>query len=392
MTQVTECICKDGYWRPDGLRGSFSNYEFCGCFAHVTLAYWAGEECLPCPSGARCEFGLVLPAAVEMLPPYPDPEPQDGSPRWAQAISAEQSEDSYKLSHFGSIGSRGAAYMCRTEFGDVVQALNGGLRKFRQSTEYTALCARYKSIDCDLNEAQWLNAKTSANPKAADHPTSRADIAIGTEADWGEYNYIEDGELKGFDIELTKAVCKAAGKTCAIATVPWQSVWPKGYPEFGWETNPKAYPGIGTNSGWFHCTSGTRNTIARQQSTAFTHRYTTIKDHAGFVTANLSPIAANAEGRTVAVVDGWAATDFLRQNSGVSKQFNPSNIIAPRSSDDLWMMLEANDVDAVYADSSRANEYLRSRLNAKSLPYFFVDGVRHSAEKTLTGNISYVFT
>jgi ABC-type amino acid transport substrate-binding protein len=134
----------------------------------------------------------------------------------------------YEKSHFSSIGSRGIAYSCQPEFGDVVQALNDGLRKLKSTAEYTALCDRYPSIACDPNRMKWLNAKTSANPKAADHPAHRADIVIGTEADYDKFNYIDAGELKGFDIELTKAVCKAAGKVCAIITVPWQSVWPKG--------------------------------------------------------------------------------------------------------------------------------------------------------------------
>ena len=38
------------------------------------------------------------------------------------------------------------------------------------------------------------------------------------------FNYIKDGVLGGFDIELTQAVCAAVNKTCAIVTVPWQSV------------------------------------------------------------------------------------------------------------------------------------------------------------------------
>ena len=257
--------------------------------------------------------------------------------------------------------------MCRPEFGDAAQALNEGLRKFKKTAEYTALCARYPSIACDPNEAQWLNAKTSANPQAADHPTSRADIVIGTEADFGDYNYIEDGELKGFDIELTKAVCKAAGKVCAIVTVPWQSVWAKSYPELGWESNPKTYPGIGTNSAWFHCTSGTYNTIERQQSAAFTDSYTDeAKDHAGFVTAKGSDITANAAGKTVAVVGAWATGEFFLRNSGASKRFNPSNVTVLPTREDVWKMLRAGAVDAVYMGSSEANKFLKSASNSDS--------------------------
>ena len=308
---------------------------------------------------------------------------QDGSPRWAQTIPVEHRE-LYEKSHFGTIGWQGDAYMCRPEFGDIVQSLNAGLRKFKKSTEYTSLCARYPSIDCDPNEAQWLNAKTSAYPKAADHPTTRADIVIATEAAWQPFNYIEDGELKGFDIELTKAVCKAAGKICAIVTVPWQSVWPEGYPEFGWDTNPKMYPGIGTNSGWFHCTSGTINTLRRQQATAFTDPYSQ-RPKAGFVTPKASPITANAAGKSVAVIAGWAISDFFHQNSGASKQFHPSKITALGTSGDVWAMLEKNAVDAVYIESNKADEYLNSALNAESMPHFFADGIRQSASMVLAG-------
>ena len=115
-----------------------------------------------------------------------------------------------------------------------------------------------------------FSAMTAAAGRRTGHSASEADIVIATEADYLQYNYIRDGMLGGFDIELTQGVCKAAGKTCAIVTVPWQSVWPKTYLELGWESNPKTYPGIGTNNNWYHCTSGTRNTIARSQSTIFT--------------------------------------------------------------------------------------------------------------------------
>ena len=147
-----------------------------------------------------------------------------GNGEAAVFLAAGSNAESYTKMHFGSTGSEGVSYMCRAEFGDIVQMLNQGLRLFKQRAEYKELCDRYPTIDCDMSGTVWANAKTGAHPKVADHPTTRADIVIGTEADWGVHNNIENGELVGFDIELTKAVCKAAGKTCAIVTVPWQSV------------------------------------------------------------------------------------------------------------------------------------------------------------------------
>ena len=144
----------------------------------------------------------------------------------------------FEKRHFKSIGSEGGGYCCRPEFGDVVEALNDGLRKFKGTDAYWVLCDRYPSIACDVEGTQWSNKNTIGN--IADHPTTRADIVIAKEADWGEYNYIEDGMLKGFDIELTREVCKAAGKTCAIVTVPWQSVWPmQVLPGVGVEQHPE---------------------------------------------------------------------------------------------------------------------------------------------------------
>ena len=235
--------------------------------------------------------------------------------------------DSFEKKHFKSIGSEGVAYCCRPEFGDVVEALNDGLRKFKGTDAYRALCDRYPSIACDVEGTQWSNKNAIGN--IADHPTTRADIVIATEADVRPFNYIEDGMLKGFDIELTREVCKAAGKTCAIVTVPWQSVWPKSFPELGWSSNPKTYAGIGMQNTWFHCTSGTRNTLRRRQSTAFTDSYTDKnEDYAGFVVAKSNgSICPNAFGERVAILESQAYTSYFRENNGKGKLFHAARLM-----------------------------------------------------------------
>ena len=196
----------------------------------------------------------------------------------------------YHRQHFAEAGSNGVAYGCRPEFGDVVASLNAGLQRLKNSSEWEALCSRYPTIPCDRTDSgAFVNQKQTdgVGMSVATHPYGRADIVIGTEADWGDYNKIVGGVLGGFDIELTEAVCRHAGKTCAIITVPWQSVWPRtAYAELGWPKNALVYPGEGMNNQWFHCSSGTRNTLQRQQSTAFTDAYTDkSKDYAGFVTS-----------------------------------------------------------------------------------------------------------
>merc|ERR1719482_474363 len=214
----------------------------------------------------------------------------------------------YVMKHDAAGWSNGVAYGCSPEYGDVVAALNTGLVAFKATAAYTTLCAKYPAIDCDTTGATFSNTQGAPYAK---HPATRADIVIGTEADWGVYNKIEDGVLKGFDIELTEAVCAAAGKRCAIVTVPWKSVWPSSYPEFNWDSNSKTYPGHGHNNDWFHCTSGTRNIIARQQSVAFTNPYTDpSKDKAGFVTTDTS-FPADAASKEVGVQAAQATTTYF---------------------------------------------------------------------------------
>ena len=99
-------------------------------------------------------------------------------------------------------------------------------------------------------------------------------------------------------------------------TVPWKSVWPSSYPEFNWDSNSKTYPGHGHNNDWFHCTSGTRNIIARQQSVAFTNPYTDpSKDKAGFVTTDTS-FPADAASKKVGVQASQATTTYFMAQVG----------------------------------------------------------------------------
>ena len=78
---------------------------------------------------------------------------------------------------------------------------------YKASAEYTALCGRYPTIECDTAASTFANAKTKANPELADHPTTRADIVIATEANWGDQNYVRNGVVGGFDVELAREVC-----------------------------------------------------------------------------------------------------------------------------------------------------------------------------------------
>ena len=265
------------------------------------------------------------------------------------------SDNGYTLIHMAAGWSGGLSYGCHPEYGDVVSALNQGLEVFKTTEDYGRLCAKYPSILCDTSGATYANVKTFFSPEIADHPTQRADIVIGTEADFAPHNYIRNGVLGGFDVELTKAVCARAGRTCAIVTVPWQAAWAANYSRFGWPSNSKNYPGEGHQQRWFHCMMGTFNLIARQQSIAFTSPYTDkTQDKAGFVVAAAAASAfpSDAHGRVVGVMNGWSSSTFFLANVG--SVFRPAGVQQFGVRAEMWAALAAGAVDAVYTDASTA--------------------------------------
>ena len=52
--------------------------------------------------------------------------------------------------------------------------------------------------------------------------------------------------------------------------------------------------------------------------------------------------------------------------------------------DDLWAQLETGKVEAVYATTANANEFLQNRRNAKR-PHFHADGEERPVTKVLDG-------
>ena len=223
--------------------------------------------------------------------------------------------------------SNGVSYGCHPEYGDVVKALNRGLVAFKATAEYVRLCQAYPTINCDFAGTTYRNAKTDLHPEIADHPARRADIVIATEADFGEYNYLRMSHgLGGFDVELTKAACALANKTCAVLPAPWGSIWPARYSRFGWGSNTQVYPGEGYQSRWFHCAVGTWNLRPRQQSIAFSHPHTDKSDpDSGFVIAEAhAPAHDRASGMTVGVLAGTASAYFFV--NAVGSLFRPAQV------------------------------------------------------------------
>ena len=151
------------------------------------------------------------------------------------------------------------------------------------------------------------------------------------------------------------------------------AVWPAGYPEFGWATNPKMYPGKGYHGRWFHCAAGTLHDSARQQSIAFTHPYTPPLGHtAGFVS---SPAAqelirtGDFEALRIGAAGGTAPTRYLQQKAGEGQHSllpplalpipNPKEqVVVYASPAEAWQALANGTVHMVYAEAQEARAWM----------------------------------
>ena len=102
------------------------------------------------------------------------------------------------------------------------------------------------------------------------------------------------------------------------------------------------------------------------------------------MTAKGSAIAADAAGKTVAVVSTYVTGQYLLKNSGVNRKFEPRRITEVTTDADAWVMLETGTVDAVYSDTSQADVYLR-RLDDKPSQHFYANGEEQLVATLLAG-------
>jgi len=246
----------------------------------------------------------------------------------------------------------GVSYMCHPSKAHLVTKLNAGLDALKASDKWATLCAKYPTIKCDQAKTQFANWQGS----------EKADIVIGTEADYSPYNNINPvtGLLEGFDVGLTKEVCLAAGVTCAFMTAPWQSMMASNFPNLGWmKTNPKTYSGLGFQNSWFDCSSGSFNIIARQQSLLFSDPYTP-PAAAAFIGKKGATMMADASDVKVGIVGGDATGSFFLAEVAKGTYKPKGGVVKYGNNKELFAGVASEEVHAVFfakASSTAGNGF-----------------------------------
>jgi len=67
---------------------------------------------------------------------------------------------------------------------------------------------------------------TAPDAHAQDQDQARTTIKIGTEGVYPPFNYIEAGQLTGFDVDIARALCERAQLQCEFVTQDWDGMIP----------------------------------------------------------------------------------------------------------------------------------------------------------------------
>ena len=156
-------------------------------------------------------------------------------------------------------------------------------------------------------------------------------IRIGTEGAYPPFNFIDpSGQVQGFDIDVAKALCEAAGAECVFVTQDWDGIIPG--------LLAKKYDAI---------IASMSITEERKQKVDFTKKY--YQTPARFVAKKGSGIEIDKEGlkgKTVGVQRATVSENFIRDKFG-----DMIDIKSYATQDEANMDLASGRLDLVFADS-----------------------------------------
>lgn len=170
----------------------------------------------------------------------------------------------------------------------------------------------------------WIGSASAAGAKPI--------LRVGTEGAYPPFNYVDkDGKVKGFDIDIAKALCKESGMECQFVLQDWDGLIPG--------LIAKKFDAI---------VASMSITDERKQKVDFTHKY--YQTPARFIARKGSGIVISKEGlkgKTVGVQRATIHENFIRDMFG-----DTVNIKAYATQDEANMDLVAGRLDLVIADAT----------------------------------------
>jgi putative lysine/arginine/ornithine/histidine/octopine transport system substrate-binding protein len=186
----------------------------------------------------------------------------------------------------------------------------------------------------------YFYGRTAPTQDAAAVPDKPRVIRFASEGAYPPFNYLDtDGQLKGFDIEIAKAVCERAGITCTFSPQDWDGIIPG--------LLARKYDAIAASMAI---------TPERAKVVAFTKPY--YKTPIRFIIARDSKLVISPEGLQGLKIGVQRATT---SHDYVSKNYAKfSKIVLYDTQDGAYLDLAAGRVQAVVADAIQAMGWLNS--------------------------------
>ncbi|AWM86246.1 transporter substrate-binding domain-containing protein [Microvirga sp. 17 mud 1-3] len=179
-------------------------------------------------------------------------------------------------------------------------------------------------------------AQDTSQPKAPDSPT----IRIAIEGAYPPFNYMENNELQGFEVDLGKALCDVMKADCVFVQHEWEGI----------------QRGL-LNREYDAVMSSLEITEKRQKRLAFSKPYYRIP--AIFIApkeSSLNGVTPSAlAGRKIGATDRSDHLDYLRQN------YKGAEIIPYSTPVEANLDLLVGRIDAVFGDKRALAEFLKSR-------------------------------
>lgn len=172
-------------------------------------------------------------------------------------------------------------------------------------------------------------------------------LTIGTSAEYEPFEYMEDGEYKGFDLELAQAIADDLGLELKIENVDFDTI----------------VPGVASGTKYDMGIAAITATPEREKEVSFTDSYymddqaiVTMTDSTEITGDNYAD-ALNAEGVKIAVQSGSTAEAFAKEN------FPNAELVPFKNATDCFAAVQSSQADALVTNRSVAAQLVATSFS-----------------------------
>lgn len=172
-------------------------------------------------------------------------------------------------------------------------------------------------------------------------------LTIGTSAEYEPFEYMEDGEYKGFDLELAQAIADDLGLELKIENVDFDTI----------------VPGVASGTKYDMGIAAITATPEREKEVGFTDSYymddqaiVTMADNTEITGYNYAD-ALNAEGVKIAVQSGSTAEAFAKEN------FPNAELVPFKNATDCFAAVQSSQANALVTNRSVAAQLVATSFS-----------------------------